>query len=388
MSGPDQIDGRFDELVRELRSGEATASPELRQRVRAIAEGKQEPKREAPATAGRVGWFRRHRLALVLVPVAAALAAAVGIGAFSSGSSPRTADGLVRRQSVLAPTPHSLPIPAEAPTGGQAGSRTFTPQGTGHFADSGNADALKTTDRAIPGKLGPSGSTLAPSGSRAQLYEADLALRVNDLSGATKQAIQLTRAWGGYVVSVDYGSGQKSGTAQLELRVPIVKVQTAVAKLTSLGTIIDDHVSIQDVQGQLNQRYIQIQDVKAKIAKLRADLAQPNLTTSQKAFFQAALAQRIAQLTRFQQQQQAQQTRASFATVWLDVTTKKAAAVVPSKPGRIGQALHNIGHVLVTELEVLLYVLLIGAPFIVLAALLWGGHRAFRRRSEEQLLAR
>jgi hypothetical protein len=68
--------------------------------------------------------------------------------------------------------------------------------------------------------------------------------------------------------------------------------------------------------------------------------------------------------------------------------TKQAAAVVPSKPGRIGQALHNIGHVLVTELEILLYVLLIGAPFIVLALLLWGGLRTWRRRSEEQLLAR
>ena len=61
---------------------------------------------------------------------------------------------------------------------------------------------------------------------------------------------------------------------------------------------------------------------------------------------------------------------------------------MPSRPGKIGQALHNIGRVLVTEAEILLYILLIGAPFIVLAALLIGGLRTLRRRSEDQLLAR
>ena len=61
---------------------------------------------------------------------------------------------------------------------------------------------------------------------------------------------------------------------------------------------------------------------------------------------------------------------------------------MPSKPGRIGRALHNIGRVLVTEAEILIYVLLIGAPFIALAALLWTTRRTYRRRSEEQLLAR
>ena len=351
---PDGIDGRYDELVRELRSAEVKATPELRGRVRAIVERGPEP----PAVSRWTGAFRRRRLALVVVPVAAALAVAVGLGAFSSGNGPT--DQRLEKQAaaglVLAPaTIHSS-------TGG----------------------APRASDSAVA----PRPQAPPPSGSRHQLYEADLRLRVSDLAGTTKQAIQLTRTWGGYLVSVDYGSGRKSGTAYLELRIPIAKVQTAVAKLTGLGTILDDHVSIQDVQGQLNRRYVEVQDLKAKIAKLRADLRQPNLTPSQKAFFQAALAQRFAQLTRLQQQQEAELTRTSFATVGLALQTRQAAAVVPSKPGRIGQALHNIGRVLVTEAEILLYVLLIGLPFIVLALLLWAGRRTMRRRSEEGLLAR
>src|SRR5438105_218459 len=79
MSGPDGIDERFGTLMGELRSGEVAASPELRERVRAITERKPEP----PAIA-RFGRFRRRQLGFVLVPVAAGLAAAVGVGVFSS----------------------------------------------------------------------------------------------------------------------------------------------------------------------------------------------------------------------------------------------------------------------------------------------------------------
>src|SRR5712692_5563577 len=87
MSVPDVIDERFDDLVRELRSGEVTASPELRERVRAIVEREPEPPlstRQLRARWRRVG--RRRRVGLALVPVAGILAAAVGVGVFTSGS--------------------------------------------------------------------------------------------------------------------------------------------------------------------------------------------------------------------------------------------------------------------------------------------------------------
>ncbi|HST25040.1 MAG TPA: DUF4349 domain-containing protein [Gaiellaceae bacterium] len=373
MSGHDVIDEGFDDLVSELRSGEPTASPELRDRVRAVANRKAEPR------APRLSRFRqRRRLVLVLAPVACLLAAAVGVGVFtSSGSTPRSADGAFKTlRRVPAPPPKRASANYSAATGGATGSRDTL---TGQLALP-QAHSLPATTNAA--------KALAPSGSRAQIYGVDVVLRVSDLSSTTKQAIGLTRGWGGYLVSVDYGSGSKSGEAYMVLRIPIVKVQTAVAKLTALGTIITDHVSIQDVQGQLNKRYSQMQALKVKIANLRAKLTDTTLTTSQRAFFQAALTQRLAQLGNFQQAQAAEKTRVSFATISLDLRTKQAAAVVPSKPGRIGRALSNIGRVLVVEAEVLVYILLIGGPFVLVAILLWASRRSLRRRSEEQLLAR
>lgn len=357
MSAPDGIDERFGTLLGELRSGEAAAGPELRERVRAIATRGPEP----PARR----WGRRlprFRLALVLVPLIAALALAVGLGAFSSsGSSPpqKLAGGVAHGSGATAS--HEPPLPLT--------TRTAMPPSL-HRSDA------------------PKAAQLAPSGSRAQLYSADLRLRVSDLSGTTKQAIRLTRSFGGYVLSVDYGSAQQAGEASLVLRVPIVEVQTALAKLTALGSILADHVSIQDVQGQLNRRFARIADLRARIASLQAKLANTGLTADERAFFAAAIANRQALLARLQSQQTAEKTRAGFATVALDLQTRKAAVVAPSKPSRIGRALHNIGRVLVVEAEILLYVLLIGAPFVVLAALIWATRRGWRRRSEEQLLAR
>ena len=165
-------------------------------------------------------------------------------------------------------------------------------------------------------------------------------------------------------------------------------MQTALARLTALGTILANHVSIQDIQGQLNRRYGQMADLRAQIAKLRTRLTDTSLTESGRAALQAAIAQRQASLVRLIDEQTAQKTRASFATVALELQTKKAAVVAPSKPSRIGEALHNIGRVLVIEAEILIYVLLIGAPFVVLAALVWAVRRSFHRRREEELLAR
>jgi Domain of unknown function (DUF4349) len=351
MSGPDGTDERFGTLLGELRSGEVTASPELRERVRAIATREPEP----PAARFRRR-FPRRRLALMLVPACALAAAAVGLGLFTSGGSERQ-DDLAKPATVHGRA--AMPQPGFLPANPRA------------------------TDR-----LGTYGTALAPSGRRHQLYSADLRLRVSDLSATTKQEIRLTRGWGGYVVSVDYGSGQKAGEAYLVVRVPIAKVQTALARLTALGTIVADHVSIRDIQGQLNRRFSQMADLRAQIANLRAKLTHTSLTQSKRAFFEAALAQRQARLAKLQDEQTAQKTRASFATVALTLETKKAAVVVPSKPSRIGRALHNIGRVLVTEAEILLYVLLIGAPFVLLGVLLWAGLRSLRRRSDEQLLAR
>ena len=65
----------------------------------------------------------------------------------------------------------------------------------------------------------------------------------------------------------------------------------------------------------------------------------------------------------------------------------KAAVVVPHDPGRIGRAFHRSGQILADEAKVLVYVLLVGMPFFLLGAFLFGSWRVRRRREEQRILA-
>ena len=92
-------------------------------------------------------------------------------------------------------------------------------------------------------------------------------------------------------------------------------------------------------------------------------------------------------LQAFQRQQAQARKRASFATASLDLTTRKAAPSAASPPGRVERALDHAGAILLRELVVLVYIVVVGVPFVALALLLLAAERARRRRSTERLLA-
>jgi Domain of unknown function (DUF4349) len=346
MSQPDH-----ESIVEEIRSAPIAASPELRARVRAIAASAPEA---APARERRpLPW---RRLALVVVPAAVAVALAVSLAAGLRDSGSSGSRDAVHGE-VAAP-----------------------PKRSGGAADTFAAPSAKSA-----GTGGATGLPATPG--RAQLYEAELTLKIADLSAATKRALRLTRDFNGYVRSVEYGSGSERGSASLVVRIPVGSVQEALVKYSALGQILDQHVSIRDVQPQVDRRFRQLQAQRDVIAKLQAQLESPSLTSAERAQLEARLVVARRQLVVLRKQQAALQRQASYATVSLDLRTRDKAVVVPHEPGRIGRALHRSGEIVADEAKVLVYVLIVGAPFFVLAAVALGGLSVRRRRREERLLA-
>jgi hypothetical protein len=316
MSTHDVIDERFDELVRELRAAQPEAPLALRARVREIAARPPVPE-------------RRFRLGWVLAPAAAAaVAGAVAIGVLTTGGE----------------RPHQVATP-------EAAGRT----------------TLKQADAA---RAGTTGAPVAP-GSRAQLYSAEIVLRVRDLSGRTQEALRITRGLGGYLRVVDYGEGTERGTADLVLRVPIGRVQQAIVRFSGLGVILDQHVSVRDVQPQLDRRFRRIAELRRTIPTLTGD----------------SLAAAQAELEALQTAQARERRQVSFATVSLHLTTKDAGAAIPAPPGRIERALERAADVLAAELVAVIYALVVAAPFVLLGTALLIAARTLRRRGDERLLA-
>lgn len=333
---------RNEAILRELRATAPPAPAELRERVREIARRQAQPSprfrpRLRPALAAAT-------VGLVAVGVSAAL-----VNGLTGG------DDAPTRERVLAPA---------SPAGGDA------EEGSSLSGDAWRAQAA------------PKAATLPP-GRRLQRYEASMRIRVEEragLSDATKQAIRDARQLGGYVVSVRYATPQDGqGDASLVVRVPVARVQEAIVRFSSLGTIVSQRISLDDIQPEADRLSRRISTLRARIAELQQRSA---LTPAER----AELTQARRQLAVLLRSRAAVVREGTYARVALDLTAR-APAEKEAAPTRFDRFLDDAGSILAQELIVLLYALVIAGPFVLLAVAAFFTERARRRRANDALLA-
>jgi Domain of unknown function (DUF4349) len=383
----------------ELREHRTEPSSELRERIRelAAAEPEVEPRRRF-----RLGGYRptfAHAGALVaavlLIAVAIPIATMSRDGSSSEASGDAASLPTVREpdRQPVAPETFSpgVPPPAPAPPamkaapstpGGGAGGGYAAPQ----VPSLTGGGVAKRARRAAADEAAP-----IPSATRAQDYSADIKLHVADhdeLSDAVQSAIRTTRQLGGYVTYVDYGtSGQKDGEATLAVRVPVGRVQTAVARFSQLGTILEQQTEIVDLQGKVDRITRDIQQRRDRIAKLEAQLKDPTLSDAQRNRLEARLVQAKRGLANAQRDRAGVLRQSRYAKLDLAFTTEKRNEPAPP-PSDLRKTIDDAAGILAAELGVLLYVLIAGAPLIALALLAWLGARAARRAASQRVLER
>lgn len=363
MSSHNEIEERFGDLVRELRSGNVDAPDSLRERVREIAAQAPAPRPVRPPFGQR---FRLKRAALILVPacVVAAASAALLHGLTSSGSKPVAADGLVTFGPAEGKAPATLRV-----RGAIAGQRSDQPP------------------------TGKESAAAPPPSARYQDYRVNMRVRVTGLDALSKsvvKAMRVTRALGGYVASVKYSSpSTQHGDAVLLLRVPVANIQKAVLSYAGLGSLVAQQFSVVDLQKSYDAQVQGIADLRALIAKLNARLAEGGLSDVEKAHTQEQLEYSRAKLTRLAAENRTTLNHARLSTARLSLTTfhKKQKQIVPAVPSRFDRMLDDAGAVLGTEAIWFLYALVIAGPFALLVLMLLGAERSRRRRSERRLLA-
>jgi len=368
--------GRLGSALHELRRHAPEAPDELRERIRTLAE--QEPAVERPSR--RPAWTTRFSFAQAGAAVAAVILVAVAIpaiGALTRGSG---------SESNASAPPRSAP---EA-TGGGGGAvvpkarRSQSPSEPLLAPPAPPPPASRFEDRAL--KAAP-----LPSPSRAQDYSATIKLHVNDpdeLSKSVQSAIRTTRQLGGYVTYVDYGtSGAKDGDAQLSVRVPVGRVQSAIARFSMLGTILEQQTEVRDLQGQIDRITRDVQQRRDRIAKLDAELKDPNLSQDERTRLEARIVQARRGLANAMRGRSGLIRQSRFATLDLAFTTEKRKEA-PAPPTELRRTLDDAAGILAAELGVLLYVLIAGAPFIVLGLLASLAARAARRAASHRVLER
>ena len=354
MSQRDLGDPRFDEIVRQLREKAPPAPEGLRERVGATARS------EGAPTVGR-RWNLGLRRGLAL---AAACTVVVGVGA-------ALVNGLVDSGGPGQANEATAQQLRASPEGARAKAPSAEP-----FPGATALDSSKS----------PGGGTALPPARRLQDYDARMRLRVKDaaaLDGATKRAMRDTRALGGFVASIDFGTRpEDQGDASLILRVPVPKVQEAVARYTELGTIISQQVKINDLQPQADRLSQSATELQRRIAELVAKSRRSGLTVDER--IQLENARRDLQAITGRRSRLVRE--ASYATVTLELTTVKAAEKQET-PGAFRTFWDDASKILGTELIWLLYALVVAGPFVLLAILALIAERSRRRRSTDALLA-
>jgi hypothetical protein len=322
------------ELVQELRAAKPVAPEALRERVRALAPPPPRRfeinlRRLVPAGAG--------------VALAGALAVAVVVGALHSGT---------QSEKLQAnPAPKEAPTPAlqaQAPVQG----------------------------RSLTQKLPVYRAALAPTVGRLQQYDAFMQVRVDsqdELSKSTQDALSFTRHLGGYVVWARYGAPGKRGDSELALRVPIAKVQAAIAHFAGYGSLAGQRIVLKDIQNRADYLAVRIQAVESDLATALR-LGQAQRANADRARLATLRAQRANTLH-----------RGRFARIALTMVAKPKPAAAA---GRFDRTMDEAGSVLARELEILLYALIVAGPLLLLGALGIAAARAQRRRADQRLLER
>jgi Domain of unknown function (DUF4349) len=315
-----------DDLLNELREWRPPAPAELREHVRRIAEGAATPPRR------RLTW---RRAVVVAVPLAAAVAGAAML--FPGGKS----------RPAASPPPE---VSYQAPT---------------------------VAKSAAPGAPSDRAALPAPIPNRVQRITTSLELRLpttQAVSDATKQAVAITRALGGYPKTLDVDAEGRTGYASLVLRIPKQNVERAVARLSALGTIVGENVRIQDLQTQVDA-------TAHKLARLEDRLSywqgQPSSTEAE-----GHVAALTAQIAKLRRSRRSTIHAASYATVSVQMTTKPAPAPVHRGHG----PLHDLGVAFRWIGIGAVYALALAAPFVLVGVLVWLVLRALRRHRENELL--
>ena len=334
MSRPD--------LLGALRQATPAAPAALRERIRELATAASPPPR-------RLGW-RRPLAGFALAALAAAAAAALVLLPGSGRPRAEVAPTIVGAQ---VPLPRNLAAPA-------AGARpAFSP----------------AASSALP--------LPAPSPNRAQSYGASLRLRLADgsaVAAAARRAVQIAEALGGFPQSVNVSVGARTGSAKIVLRVPRSRVGEAINRLSSLGSVVGEHVSITDLQAGVDATGRRIVRLERRLA---AALHAPQTAANQKLV--AALSSQIEGL---QRARAATLRSARDATVGLALGTPAPKRVRP-RPRVVHRGpFHALGGIFRRAGIVAVYALAIGTPLAVLAYLGFLLTSRIRRRREERLLSR
>jgi hypothetical protein len=199
--------------------------------------------------------------------------------------------------------------------------------------------------------------------------------------------MRVTQQLGGYVASVSQSSvAGQPGESDLVLRVPVAHVEGAMIQLSALGTVLEQHVSIVDLENAVQQQRQRIRALQLHVARLTAALQQPGLTPDVRLRLQFQLDDARRNLSNVTGANNTTLREAALSRISLSLTTQHVVAAKKHHRSLFARATSDALDFLAGAGAVTLAALIILSPLLVLGALLYFGVRTYRRREAQRLL--
>ncbi len=340
---------------------------------------------DAPERArGRAGgWIRRQRTMLAIagavapVLIAAAIVAPGLLGGSGSSRALQTSEP-TGVSVVQGPPASSGPIPGAAlPSRGphQAGAPASLPPG----------GPLSAGAPASPLPSGP----LIPARRVQQAISLTLATPPSKLSDTADGVVSVTDSFGGIVQSstVDTTDGAQ-GNAYFDLRIPVARLQPALAALSGLAHVSARSEQTVDATEVYNSADNAVQDARAERASLLRSLASASGATA--ARYSAQLGAVELRLRSDESVLSGLAALTNYAGVAVTINADSSAGGAPGDGSgglSIGSAAHDAGLILITALGVLVVGLAALVPLALAGLALGLGARVVRRHRRERVLA-
>jgi Domain of unknown function (DUF4349) len=351
-------EARLQGLVRELRA-EAPAAPEaFRERVLTL-----EP--NSPR-----GPLRRRRVLVVAVALVALglIGSAVVLNGGASSDDAPAAAPLEKggaEDAKPTPSPTTPTVDVELESQGDSPSRTT-------LAGTSGDPALVPRGRAVDVDLW----------MELRLGDAD------ELSAAAREAMKITRELGGWVAGSDVDTKGREGTAELELRVPVARVEDAVVELADLGTVTGQRVETEDLQAGIDARTRRIERLERTIGVFELRLESGTLDPEEELRVRLELERRRNEAADLRRANLGDRREAATSELTLLLHTREAEALQDEDEGGAAGAAGDALELLGKAGAVALYLAIVLSPILLLLVLLWLALRKRSRRVETQLLNR
>lgn len=273
------------------------------------------------------------------------------------------------------------------------GAKSSTAASTGRFEGAGSAgggSSAPAAEKSVAADAA-SGSTVnpapvpTPGGTPvpgvqpriARTAELHLGVRRSVIADRLRDAETFVAANGGYVVRSE--SGRDFGS--IVVRVPADRYDEAVRRFGSLGTVTASSQSGTDRTAEYVDREARLRNLRAQEATLQ-DIMRQARTVPDTIAVQTQLAAVQEQIEQLVSQQQLLEGETTFATITASFTPTGAppAKAAPAERSTLGQAWADAVDALVAVLGGMIVVAGALLPFVLLAALGYGGWRAVRRR--------